>query len=77
MQVKYTADGSWETLAKSAVTHNHTSEMQKKLFAGFAAPDGYNLAEDVVAVRLVFSSSQEGGSITLAEAELLGSIEPP
>ena len=77
MQVKYTADGSWETLANSAVTHNHTSEMQKKLYAGFAAPDGYNLAEDVVAVRLVFSSSQEGGSITLAEAELLGSIEPP
>lgn len=77
VQVKYTADGSWETLANSAVTHNHTSEMQKKLYAGFAAPDGYNLAEDVVAVRLVFSSSQEGGSITLAEAELLGSIEPP
>ena len=77
VQVKYTADGAWETLANSAVTHNHTSTMQMKLFAGFAAPDGYNLAEDVVAVRLVFSSSQEGGSITLAEAELLGSIEPP
>ena len=49
VQVKYTADGSWETLANSAVTHNHTSEMQKKLYAGFAAPDGYNLSEDVVA----------------------------
>ena len=77
VQVKYTADGEWATLANSAVTHNHTSEMQKKLFAGFAAPDGYNLAEDVVAVKLVFSSAQENGSITLAEAELLGSIEPP
>ena len=77
VQVKYTADGSWETLANSAVTHNHSSTMQMKLYAGFAAPDGYNLAEDVVAVKLVFASSQEGGSITLAEAELLGSVEPP
>lgn len=77
VQVKYTADGEWVTLANSGVTHNHTSTMQKKLYASFAAPDGYNLAEDVMAVRLVFSSSQEGGSITLAEAELLGSIEPP
>ncbi len=77
VQVKYTADGSWETLANSAVTHNHTSEMQKKLYAGFAAPDGYNLAEDVVAVRLVFAANQENTCITLAEAELLGSIEPP
>ena len=77
VQVKYTADGAWETLANSAVTHNHTSTMQKKLFAGFAAPDGYNLAEDVVAVRLVFAANQENSCITLAEAELLGSIEPP
>ena len=76
VQVKYTADGAWETLANSAVTHNHTSTMEKKLYAGFAAPDGYNLAEDVVAVRLVFAA-QENGCITLAEAELLGSIEPP
>lgn len=77
VQVKYTADGAWVTLANSAVTHNHTSTMQKKLYAGFAAPDGYNLAEDVVAVRLVFAANQENTCITLAEAELLGSIEPP
>ena len=43
VQVKYTADGAWETLANSAVTHNHTSTMQKKLYAGFAAPDGITI----------------------------------
>ncbi len=75
VQVKYTADGEWVTLANSAVTHTHTSEMQKKLFAGFAAPDGYNLAEDVVAVKLVFPA-QENSWINFVEAELLGSLEP-
>ena len=74
VQVRYTADGEWVTLANSGVTHNHTSTMQKKLFAGFAAPEGYNLAEDVVAVKLVFPA-QENGWINFVEAELLGSLE--
>ena len=75
VQVRYTADGEWVTLANSGVTHNHTSTMQKKLFAGFAAPEGYNLAEDVVAVKLVFPA-QENSWINFVEAELLGSLEP-
>ena len=75
VQVRYTADGEWVTLPNSGVTHNHTSDMQKKLFAGFAAPDGYSLAEDVVAVKLVFPA-QENGWINFVEAELLGSLEP-
>jgi len=75
VQVRYSADGEWVTLANSGVTHNHTSTMQKKLFAGFAAPEGYNLAEDVVAVKLVFPA-QENSWINFVEAELLGSLEP-
>lgn len=75
VQVRYSADGEWVTLANSGVTHNHTSTMQKKLFAGFAAPEGYNLAEDVVAVKLVFPA-QENSWISFVEAELLGSLEP-
>ena len=74
VQVRYTADGEWVTLENSGVTHNHTETMQKKLFAGFAAPEGYNLAEDVVAVKLVFPA-QENGWIDFVEAELLGSLE--
>ncbi len=74
VEVKHAADGEWETIPGSGVTHNHTSTMQKKLHAHFAAADGAPVAENVVAVRMVFPE-QENGYVGYVELEILGSLE--
>ena len=48
--------------------------MQKKLHAHFAAADGAPVAENVVAVRMVFPE-QENGGVGYVELEILGSLE--
>lgn len=75
MKVKHTADGEWETVPGTQLTFTHSSTYQKKLFAHFAAAGDAPIAEDVVAVQLVYPG-QESGYIGFNESEVLGELEP-
>ena len=67
VQVRYSADGEWVTLANSGVTHNHTSTMQKKLFAGFAAPEGFSVFAADARIKL-----QNGAECHIMPADVNG-----